>query len=91
MKIPNSWLLGIVVALAFVPWSILLLTPRSPVAASVCGAIVGCVWLAMAVTYYRRVRTHRAIFIVLLIPIAFGPVISVLLLGVAVFSGHFAP
>jgi hypothetical protein len=91
MKIPNSWLLAGVIALVFVPWSVLLLIPRSPAVAFVCGAIVGCIWLAVAVTYYRRVRTRSALLIFLLIPIAFGPAISFLLLFLAAWSGHFAP
>jgi len=91
MKNPSSWLLTAVIVLAFVPWSLLLLSPMSPVAAFVCGAIVGCIWLALAVTYYRRVRTDRAIFIVLLIPIAFGPVIYFLFIALVVVFGRFAP
>jgi hypothetical protein len=89
MKIPNSWLVAGAIALVVVPWTIQLLNPKYPVVAFVCGSIAACIWLAIAVTYYHRVRTRRALLIFLLIPIAFGPVIYFLLLVVAVASGHF--
>ena len=82
-----TWL----VALAFVPLSILLLSHnrRSPFIAFAFEVITGFVWLVLAVTYYRRIRTGLASLVFLLVPIALGPVIAIVLLFVGIIRfGH---
>jgi len=51
----------------------------------------GFVWLVIAVAYYRRVKTTRALWIFALAPLAFAPLIFFLLLyiGVSLSNGNF--
>jgi hypothetical protein len=85
MRIRNSWLLTGVLAFVLVPWWVLRLTDSF-----IYSGILGCVWVAAAVIYYRRMRTDRALFIFLLTPIALGPVffIALMFMGALFGFGH---
>ena len=91
MRHSNRWFLAWVIALAFVPLSILLLSQnrRSPFIAFAFEVITGLVWLVITVIYYRRVRTGLASLVFLLVPIALGPVIAIVLLFFGIIRfGH---
>jgi hypothetical protein len=82
MRIRNLWLLTVVLAFVLVPWWVLRLTDSY-----IYSGILGCVWVAAAIIYYRRVRTDRALFIFLLTPIALGPIFFLLLLFMGALFG----
>jgi hypothetical protein len=90
MKTANSFLLGVVIILAFIPWALMQFAPTSNGPYDNVPYVGGFVWLVIAVVYYRRVRTIPAAWIFALTPVAFGPLIFVLLLymGAVLGFGH---
>ncbi len=82
MRTRNSWLLTVVLAFVLVPWWVLRLTDSF-----IYSGILGSVWLAAAIIYYRRVKTNRAVFIFLLTPIALDPIFFLVLLFMGALFG----
>ena len=91
MKTLNSWLLIVALILACIPWALVELSARVSIGPYDDVPLVGgFVWLIVAAVYYRRVKTKRALWIFALAPIAFGPLIFLLLLymGAVLGFGH---
>jgi hypothetical protein len=88
MKTSNLWLLLAAIITAGVPWTLLLLPDRLGVGGDNSPIFAGFVWLAIAVTYYLRLRTKSALWIFVLAPIAFGPLIFFSLLYMGAVFGY---
>ena len=90
MKISNLFLLLAAIITAGIPWALLLLPDQRRIAGDNSPIFTGFIWLAIALTYYFRLRIKSALWIFALAPIAFGPLIFFLLLymGAVLGFGH---
>ncbi len=75
-----------IIVLAFLPPTLTLINVGDTAV-----TLVGIIWIATAVAYYRRVRRRQALWIFVLLPVAFGPFIYSLLIviGVLLSRGRF--
>jgi hypothetical protein len=88
MKAVNSFLLVVAIVLAFIPWILVELPDRVWISRyDDLPFVMGFVWLAVAIVYYRRRRTLPSAWIFALAPVAFWPLIFVLLLYMGAVRG----
>jgi hypothetical protein len=89
VKTVNSFLLVVAIILAFIPWILMTLPDRVWISRfDDLPYVMGFVWLAVAIFYYRRTRTVSSAWIFALAPIAFWPLVFFLLLYLGVLLSH---
>jgi hypothetical protein len=89
MKAVNSFLLVVAIILAFIPSILVELPDRVWISRyDDLPFVMGFVWLAVAIVYYRRRRTVPSAWIFALAPVAFWPLVFFLLLYIGVLLSH---